>query len=66
MTLDQYLKATGESDAAFASKVKLSTSQINRLRRGASKPSWEAVVAIEKATRRKVKANDWAREAAVQ
>jgi hypothetical protein len=60
MTLTEYLKQTKESDAAFAFRVSLSQSQISRLRRGVSRPSWAAIKAIADATGEKVTANDWA------
>lgn len=63
MTLDQYLNRTGETDTAFGQRVGISQSQIGRLRRG-WKPSWDAIVAIEKATGGKVKPNDWPRQPA--
>lgn len=60
MTLAEYLKETKESDAAFGARAQLSQSQVNRLRRGASRPSWSAIDSIAKATGDKVTANDWA------
>lgn len=60
MTLSEYLKQSKESDGAFALRVNLSQSQINRLRRGVSRPSWAAIEAIAKETGNKVTANDWA------
>lgn len=64
MTLSDYLDEKGETDAAFAMRTKLSQPQINRLRRGVAKPSWDTIVAIEKATEGKVKPNDWPRKVA--
>ena len=60
MKLSQYLEAVALTDTAFAAKVGMSQSQISRLRRGLSKPSWDAVAAIERATGGKVKAADFA------
>ena len=60
MTLDQYLERSGKTEADFGVDVGMSRSQIYRLRRG-WKPSWDAIVAIEKATGGKVKPNDWPR-----
>jgi hypothetical protein len=60
MTLDQYLERFSKSEADFGTDVGMSRSQIWRLRRG-WKPSWDAIVAIEKATNGKVKPNDWPR-----
>jgi DNA-binding transcriptional regulator YdaS (Cro superfamily) len=61
MTLNEYLEKSGESDGEFAAKVGLSPSQISRLRRGVSKPSWDGIVAIEKVTGGQVQPNDWPR-----
>jgi hypothetical protein len=60
MTLAEYLKHTKESDAAFGVRAHLSQSQVNRLRRGNSRPSWTAIDSIARATGDKVTANDWA------
>lgn len=62
MTLDQYLTEANETDTAFGARVGISQSQVGRLRRG-WKPSWDAIVAIEKATDGKVQPNDWPRDA---
>jgi len=60
MTLSEYLSKSEESDAAFAARVGLSQSQISRLRRLRSLPSWEAIKAIATATGNDVTAADWA------
>lgn len=60
MKLSQYLTDTKETDAAFAAKVGLSQSQISRLRRGLSNPSWDVVPVIEKVTKGAVTAADFA------
>lgn len=62
MTLLEYLLETKESDSAFAARVGMSQSQISRLRRGVSMPSWTAIAAVAKATNGKVTANDWAKK----
>jgi hypothetical protein len=62
MTLDQYLERSAKSEAEFGADIGMSRSQIWRLRRG-WKPSWDAIVAIERATGGKVKPNDWPRQA---
>lgn len=59
MKLDQYLSARKLTDAAFAAIVGMSQSQVNRLRRGLSQPSWETVAVIERATDGKVRASDF-------
>lgn len=60
MTLSDYLEKKRITDAAFAATVGMSQSQVNRLKNGRSRPSWEAIAAIEKATKGKVTANDFA------
>lgn len=59
MRLNQYLSNRKLTDAAFAALVGMSQSQVNRLRRGLSQPSWDTVAAIEKATAGKVSASDF-------
>lgn len=61
MTLDEYLRKNDETDTAFAARVGISQSHVGRLRRG-WKPSWDAIVAIERATDGNVQPNDWPRE----
>lgn len=63
MKLDQYLSENSLTDAAFAAQVEMSQSQINRLKRGLSQPSWVAVTAIDKASNGQVSAKDWMRDA---
>lgn len=62
MTLDQYLTKTGETDAAFAGRAGLSQTQINRLKRGVSSPSFASIKKIAKASGGKVKFADWAEQ----
>lgn len=50
MRLAQYLTDQNLTDEAFAALVGVSQSQISRLKRGISRPSWETVAAIERAT----------------
>lgn len=70
MTLDEFITAAKDdngkplSDAAFGALCSMSQSQISRLRRRESKPSFEAIQAIHKATGGKVSPNDWFAEAA--
>lgn len=59
MTLGTYLSANKMTDEAFAALVGMSQSQISRLRRGLSKPSWESLAAIERATGGVVTAADF-------
>lgn len=59
MKLSKYLTDNDITDAAFAARVGLSQSHVSRLKRGVSMPSWDAVAAIEKATKGAVKADDF-------
>lgn len=61
MTLDQYLTEAKITEAEFGRQVGLSQSQINRIRLGASYPSWEKIPAITKATKGRVRAADFVR-----
>lgn len=64
MKLDQYLSTKKMTDAAFAALVGMSQSQVNRLRRGLSQPSWDTAATIEHATGGKVSASDFLPERA--
>lgn len=63
MKLDRYLTerktSEGLTEEQFAVLAGLSQSQVNRLRRGRVKPSYEAIEGIIKATGGKVTANDF-------
>lgn len=59
MTLGKYLSDHKMTDEAFAALVGMSQSQISRLRRGLSRPSWESLAAIEKVTGGLVTATDF-------
>lgn len=59
MKLETFISDNGMTDAEFGVLVGLSQSQVNRLKRGKSRPSWDALIAIEKATGGKVKAADF-------
>lgn len=59
MTLAEYLSKHEITDEAFAAKVGLSQSQISRLKRGKSRPSWPALAAITSVTGGKVTADDF-------
>lgn len=59
MNLGRYLSDNNLTDAAFAGLVGMSQSQINRLRRGLSQPSWETVALIERVTNGEVSASDF-------
>ena len=60
MTLEQYLRTNGITDAAFGATAGLSQAQVSRIKRGVSMPSWEAIGKIMKATDGEVTANDFA------
>ena len=66
MTLEQYLRANGITDAAFGSAAGLSQAQVSRIKRGVSMPSWDAIGKIMKATGGDVTANDFAAKAEAQ
>lgn len=59
MKLSAYLSDKNLTDDAFAAIVGMSQSQISRLKRGISRPSWETVAAIERATGGLVTAADF-------
>lgn len=65
MTLDEYLSQAKDEngkplrDAAFGARCGMSQSQISRLRKGKSRPSFEGMEAIRKATDGEVSPNDW-------
>lgn len=59
MNLHRYLEETKETDAAFGARAGLSQSQISRLRRGVSQPSFEAIRKIATASEGAVRAEDW-------
>ncbi len=59
MTLDQYLSKNDLSSAQFGDQVGASRSQISRIRRGVSRPSWDMVARIAEATGGKVTADDF-------
>jgi transcriptional regulator with XRE-family HTH domain len=63
MTLEQYLTNEKLTDAEFGIRVGLSQSQISRIRRGISLPSWDAMERIEEGTSGAVTANDFRRKA---
>lgn len=62
MTLDDFLRKQDLSTPDFAKLVGASRSQISRVRRGQSRPSWELVERIEAVTSGQVTANDFMRQ----
>jgi len=59
MKLSDFLSERKLTDEAFASMVGMSQSQVSRLRREVSRPSWETLAMIERATDGLVGANDF-------
>lgn len=60
---DYFSREDNLTDAAFAGRVGMSQSQINRLRRGESSPDWATIEKIKNATDGLVTADDWAAQA---
>lgn len=59
MKLADFLNQSQLTDEAFAASVGISQSQVSRLKRGVSQPSWDTVAAIERATSGEVTASDF-------
>lgn len=59
MKLSDYLTKQKLTDAAFSEAVGMSQSQISRLRRNKSKPSFSTIKLIAEKTKNKVRAQDW-------
>ena len=64
MTLDRYLTDNNLSNAAFGVLIGVSGEAVRRYRNGTRWPDRETLLAIEKATRGRVTANDFVREVA--
>lgn len=64
MKLALYLRTNKISDEAFGLKIGLSQSQVNRIRRGESKPTLEMVAKITEATNKEVSFIDFVTEEA--
>lgn len=58
MTLKDYLSSLTITDAEFGEKIGVSQSQVSRIKNGKTSPSLEVIVAIEKITKGKVRAED--------
>lgn len=58
MKLAQYMEAHGLTDGAFADRVGVDRSRINRFRRGDAIPSWETARRIEEETGGQVTLSD--------
>jgi transcriptional regulator with XRE-family HTH domain len=63
MKLAEFLNTEKLTDEAFGALVGMSQSQISRIKRGVSRPSWESLAAIERVTDGKVRAADFIPEA---
>ncbi|MDD1434619.1 helix-turn-helix domain-containing protein [Rhizobiales bacterium 3FA27D7] len=59
MKLSEYLSVNNLTDEAFGVLVGMSQSQISRIKRGISKPSWESLATIDHVTKGSVTANDF-------
>lgn len=59
MKLADYLAHAALTDQAFADKIGMSQSAVNRLRRGETRPDWETASKIAHATDGAVTANDF-------
>lgn len=59
MKLAEYLSQEKLTDEAFGALVGMSQSQISRIKRGVSRPSWENLAAIERVTGSSVTAADF-------
>ena len=64
MTLNDYLTKHDFSDAYFAGLIGCNRTTVSRWRRGVSRPEWEDVQAIVRATSGAVTPNDFLIEAA--
>jgi len=59
MKLAEYLSQEKLTDEAFGALVGMSQSQISRIKRGVSRPSWENLASIERVTGSLVTATDF-------
>ena len=59
MTLNEYLKLHDRNDADFAERIRRDRTTVSRWRRGITRPEWEDVEAIVKATGGAVSPNDF-------
>lgn len=57
--LRNFITQNGHTEASFAALIGANQSTINRLLSGDRKPSLKTALSIEKATKGKVKAQDW-------
>lgn len=59
MTLDQWLRREGLTEAAFAARIGVSHASVNRWRHGISKPDWRHLPVIERETDGAVSVRDF-------
>jgi len=59
MKLAEYLTEQKLTDEAFGTLVGMSQSQISRIKRGISRPSWDSLASIERVTDGAVRAADF-------
>jgi transcriptional regulator with XRE-family HTH domain len=59
MKFSDWLKSSGLTQKEFAERIGVTQSAISHLRNNRKRPSFELMVKIEKATKGKVKLNDW-------
>ena len=64
MRLDAWMKKYNVGDETLAAKTGVDRVSINRLRRGIHLPSWNTMIRIAKATKNKVRPNDFLEMAA--
>lgn len=64
MKLASYMELTGISDAELAAQVGRERSTVTRWRLEKTRPDWDALAALEKATQGAVTFRDFAKEAA--
>lgn len=59
MTLEKFMEIAGLTDQTLADLIKRDRTTVTRLRNGSIKPSFEVMVALEKATEGLVKPSDF-------
>jgi DNA-binding transcriptional regulator YdaS (Cro superfamily) len=60
MKLDEHLTKTKTTEAAFAKRIGVTPSVVNRYRRGLMRPGWQVMAAIARETNGLVLPNDFA------
>jgi DNA-binding transcriptional regulator YdaS (Cro superfamily) len=59
MKLSDFLTNAGMTDVEFAARIGRASSTVNRWRHERTRPEWDAIVQIERATKGAVTANDF-------